>query len=166
MNTNLILKRPIHLDHEARREKESVRRLLTFERYARDNQLWDEMLTCYADGARVHASWFEGTAIAFKEALQARTDHIPYHIHSTLVWTHSNRAVAIMDTTFQVKVEIEGTKFNQTADSQYIYRLQRINGEWYIIDCRTILEELPGKHRPDDIAELYLEADRWLMNGL
>jgi hypothetical protein len=165
MDTNLILKRPIHLAHEARREKESVRRLLTFERFARDNQLWDEMLTCYADDARIHASWFEGSAVAFKEALQARTNHIPYHIHSTLVWTHSNRAVAIMDTTFQVKVEVAGIQLNQTAESQYIYRLQRINGEWYIVDCRTILEELPGKHRPDDLSDLYQEADNWLQKG-
>ncbi|MBP5771276.1 MAG: hypothetical protein J6W75_07920 [Bacteroidaceae bacterium] len=165
MNTKLILKRPIHLAHEARREKESVRRLLTFERFARDNQLWDEMMTCYSADAQVHASWFEGTAQAFANALAARTDHIPYHIHSTLVWTLSNRAVAIMDTTFQVKVDIDGHLLNQTADSQYIYRLLRINGEWFIHDCRTILEELPGKNRPDYIKELYAEADNWLLNG-
>ena len=165
MNTNLILKRPIHLAHEARREKESVRRLLTFERFARDNQLWDEMLTCYVPGAKIHASWFDGSIDDFAAAMAKRTDHIPYHNHSTLVWTHSNRAVAIMDTTFQVKVEINGTILNQTAESQYLYRLVRINGEWYIQDCTTILEELPGKSRPEYITSLYEEADQWLQKG-
>ncbi len=165
MNTSLILKRPVHTALEARREKEAVRRLLTFERFARDNQLWDEMLTCYDSKAHVKATWFEGTAEEFVKALSARTDHIPYHIHSTMVWPHGNRAVAIMDTTFPSKVEVAGVTFNQTADSQYLYRLNRINGEWYIIDCETILEELPGKSRPDYLTKLYEEADNWLKNG-
>ena len=58
-----------------------------------------------------------------------------------------------------------GWRNNQTADSQYLYRLNRINGEWYIIDCETILEELPGKSRPDYLTRLYEEADNWLKNG-
>lgn len=165
MTTNLILKRPVHTALEARREKEAVCRLLTFERFSRDNQLWDEMLTCYDDDAHVKASWFEGTAKDFAAALAARTDHIPYHTHSTLVWTHGNRAVAIMDTTFPTKVEVNGITINQTADSQYIYKLHRINGEWYIIDCTTILETLPGQSRPQYIEQLYEEADVWLQNG-
>ena len=118
---------------EARREKEAVRRLLTFERFARDNQLWEQMLTCYLPEALIHASWFDGSIKEFVEALAARTDHIPYHIHACLVWTHGNRAVAIVETTFPVKTEIAGVTFNQTGDSQYIYRLTRINGEWYIV---------------------------------
>ena len=69
MNTNLILKRPVHVALESRREKESVRRLLTFERFARDNQLWDEMLTCYLPDATVQASWFKGSAKEFADAL-------------------------------------------------------------------------------------------------
>jgi hypothetical protein len=139
--------------------------MLTFERFARDNQLWDEMMTCYTPDATVKASWFDGDAKAFADALAARTDHIPYHIHACIVWTHGNRAVAIVETTFPVKTEIAGVTFNQTADSQYLYRLNRINGEWYIIDCETILEELPGKSRPDYLTKLYEEADNWLKNG-
>lgn len=165
MNTNLILKRPVHMSHEARREKEAVRRLLTFERFARDNQLWDELKGCYVPGAHVKASWFEGTIEDFTEALIKRTDHIPYHIHACLVWIHGNRAAAIVETTFPVKTEIAGVTFNQTGDSQYIYRLVRLNGEWYVTDCQTILEELPGKSRPDYLSELYEEADNWLLNG-
>ena len=165
MNTNLILKRPVHMALEARREKEAVRRLLTFERFARDNQLWEQMLTCYLPEALIHASWFDGSIKEFIEALAARTDHIPYHIHAGLVWTHGNRAVAIVETTFPVKTEIAGVTFNQTGDSQYIYRLTRINGEWYIVKCTTILEELPGKSRPDYLTKLYEEADQWLQNG-
>lgn len=165
MNTNLILKRPVHVALESRREKESVRRLLTFERFARDNQLWQEMLTCYLPDATVQASWFKGSAKDFADALAARTDHIPYHIHACLVWTYGNRSVSIVETTFPVKTEIAGTTFNQTGDSQYIYRLTRINGEWYINSCTTILEELPGKSRPEYLTKLYEEADQWLQKG-
>ncbi len=165
MKTSLILKRPVHTSLETRREKEAVRRLLTFERFARDNQLWDEMIACYTPKAVVKASWFEGTAEEFAKALAARTDHIPYHIHACLVWTHGNRSVAIVETTFPVKTEIGGVKFNQTGDSQYIYRLNRQSGEWFIESCTTILEELPGKSRPEYLTKLYEEADEWLQNG-
>jgi len=165
MKTQVILKRPVHLGLEARREKEAVRRMLTFERFARDNQLWDEMMTCYTPDATIKASWFEGNAKAFADALAARTDHIPYHIHACIVWTHGNRAVAIVETTFPVRTEIAGVTFNQTGESQYIYKLVRYNGEWYIKCCTTILEELPGKSRPDYLKDLYEEADNWLLNG-
>ena len=70
-----------------------------------------------------------------------------------------------METTFPVKTEIAGVTFNQTGDSQYLYRLVRINGEWYVTNCQTILEELPGKSRPEYLQELYEEADKWLING-
>ncbi len=165
METKLILKRPVHTGLEARREKEAVRRLLTFERFARDNQLWDQMLACYVNGASVKASWFEGSVAEFAKALAARTDHIPYHVHACLVWTHGNRAVAIVETTFPVKTEIAGVTFNQTGDSQYIYKLTRDTGEWFIESCTTILEELPGKSRPEYLTTLYEEADKWLQNG-
>lgn len=153
------------MSHEARREKEAVRRLLTFERFARDNQLWDELANCYLPEAHVKATWFEGSIQEFVQKLAERTDHIPYHIHACLVWTHGNRAVAIVETTFPVKTEVAGVTFNQTGDSQYLYRLVRINGEWYVTDCESILEELPGKSRPDYLTELYEEADKWLRNG-
>lgn len=165
MNTKLILKRPVHTALETRREKEAVRRLLTFERFARDNQLWAEMIACYTPAAHVKASWFDGNAKEFADALAKRTDHIPYHIHACLVWTHGNRSVAIVETTFPVKTEIEGVKFNQTGDSQYVYRLIRQGGEWFIESCTTILEELPGKSRPEYLTKLYEEADQWLQNG-
>jgi hypothetical protein len=73
--------------------------------------------------------------------------------------------VAIVETTFPVKTEIAGVTFNQTGDSQYIYRLSRTSGEWFIESCTTILEELPGKSRPEYLTKLYEEADQWLQNG-
>lgn len=165
MNTNLILKRPVHMSHEARREKEAVRRLLTFERFARNNQLWDELPTIYAPDAHVKASWFEGSIEEFIKALAKLTNHIPYHLHTCMVWTHGNRAVAIAETTFPVKTVIDGVEFNQAGDSQYLYRLVRTNGEWYITDCESILEELPGKSKPEYLQDLYEAADNWLVNG-
>ena len=82
-----------------------------------------------------------------------------------MVWTYGSRAVAIAETTFPVKTVIDGVEFNQSGDSQYLYRLVRTNGEWYITDCESILEELPGKSKPEYLQELYEAADNWLLNG-
>lgn len=160
MNTNIILKRPVHVSHEARLEKEAVRRLLTFERYCRDNALWDEMRSCYLDDAVVNSSWFRGKGMEYIEALSHRKERAPHHIHCILVWTHGNRAVAMMETTLQQRTAIDGVPIDLAADAQMLYRLVRINGEWYIKEWTTIYEQdniipsIPNTPLNIDVAEL------------
>lgn len=141
MKTNIILKRPVHVTHEARLEKEAVRRLLTFERFCRDNALWDEMRTCYLDDAVVNSSWFRGLGMDYIKALSTRKERAPHHIHCILVWTHGNRAVAMMETTLQQRSDIDGVPIDLAADAQMLYRLVRINGEWYVQEWTTIYEQ-------------------------
>ena len=141
MNTKIILKRPVHVSHEARLEQEAVIRLLTFERYCRDNALWDAMRSCYLEDAVVNSSWFRGPANDYIAQLATRKERAPHHIHSTLVWTHGNRAVAMMETTLQQRSEIDGFPVDLAADAQMLYKLIRINGEWYIQDWTTIYEQ-------------------------
>ena len=141
METKIILKRPVHVSHEARLEKEAVRRLLAFERFCRDNALWDEMRTCYDYNAEVHSSWYRGSAEGYIEALSQRPERAPHHIHCILVWVHGNRAVAMMETTLQQRTELDGVPIDLAADAQMLYRLVRINGEWYVKEWMTIYEQ-------------------------
>ena len=141
MNTNIILKRPVHVSHEARQEKEAVRRLLTFERFCRDNNLWDEMRTCYTQDSYIESSWFKGNGMEFIDRLSQRQGRAPHHIHSILVWTHGNRSVSIMETTMQIQDTINGVPVMLEADCQLLYRLVRINGEWNVQEWRTIYEQ-------------------------
>lgn len=141
MNTKILLRRPVHVSHEARLEKEAVRLLLTYERFARDSNLWDDMRTCYLDDSIVESSWFKGTGPEYIEALSKRPNRAPHHVHSTLVWMHGNRAVSIMETTLKGRHDIDGVPVDLTADAQILYRLKRINGEWYIAGWTTIYEQ-------------------------
>lgn len=141
MQTNLILKRPVHVSHELRREKEAIRRLLTFERFCRDNSLWEEMRTCYTSDATVVSSWFKGGANDFITALSQRPGRAPHKIHSILVWTHGNRGIALMETTLTLTSTIQKIPVEANADCQLLYRLIRINGEWYVDSWTTIFEQ-------------------------
>lgn len=49
-------------------EKESVKELVQFERYCRDNALWEEMDRCYTADSEIIISWFHGTGHEFVEA--------------------------------------------------------------------------------------------------
>lgn len=141
MKTQLILKRPVHVSHENRLEKEAVRRVLTFERFCRDNALWEAMRTCYIDESYVHTSWFHGSGPDFIEALSKNPSRAPHHIHSILVWTHGNRSVAIMETTLEQRHNINEVPVDLVMDVQILYRLVRLNGEWYVAGWTTIYEK-------------------------
>lgn len=141
MNTKLILKRPVHESHEARLEIEAVRRLLTFERMCRDNAVWDEMRSCYASDAVVNSSWYRGPASDYIDALSQRPERAPHHIYGIIIWTHGNRAVAMMETTLQQRTELDGIPIDLAADAQMLFRVERINGEWYIKEWTTIYEQ-------------------------
>ena len=41
--------------------KADIQELITFERFSRDNSLWDSMRTCFADDAHINISWFSGS---------------------------------------------------------------------------------------------------------
>ena len=82
-------------------EKESVKELVQFERYCRDNALWDEMDRCYTADSQIIISWFHGTGHEFVEASKKMAGRAPHKIYNTQVWLHGDRAVAVMITTIQ-----------------------------------------------------------------
>ena len=49
-------------------EKFRVRELVEYERFCRDNALWDSMLACFAQDSRVEISWYQGSGQGFVEA--------------------------------------------------------------------------------------------------
>lgn len=59
--TKIILKRPLLESEKAVLEKTAIKELVEFERFCRDNALWDEMARCYAVDSHVNISWYQGT---------------------------------------------------------------------------------------------------------
>lgn len=58
--------------------KTDILELVQFERFCRDNALWDEMETCFTKDSNVKISWFQGTGHGFIEASKKMTNPAPH----------------------------------------------------------------------------------------
>ena len=88
-------------------DKENILELIQFERFCRDNALWDSMRTCFAKDSHVSISWFNGTGEEFVSSSEAMNRYAPHQIYNTQMWINNHRAVAIMQATIQFRVDIK-----------------------------------------------------------
>ena len=73
-------------------EKFRVRELVEYERFCRDNALWDSMLACFAQDSRVEISWYQGSGQGFVEASKKMKAKAPHKLNNTLVWLNGTPA--------------------------------------------------------------------------
>ncbi len=137
----MLLTRPAANSLEQIAEKASIEELLGFERFCRDNHLWDEMKKCYAADSTVNISWFQGSGEGFVEASGKMKGYAPHKIHHTEIWLNGDKAVAIMMTTIQMRIEMDGSPVELESDTKLLYRTQKINGLWYILSFDSIYEK-------------------------
>lgn len=121
--------------------KESVKELVQFERYCRDNALWDEMEKCYAEESEIKISWFHGTGHEFVEASRRMEGRAPHKIYNTQVWLNGDKAAAVMVTTIQKRVEMDGVILELNSDARLVFRVQRTDNMWYIVGMDGIYEK-------------------------
>lgn len=136
-----ILKRPVINSLQDVIDRANVKELLEFERFSRDNGLWDAMDECYAPDSRVDISWFQGTGHEFVEATKKLEGFAPHKIYTTELWTNGDRAVAIMLITLHMRQDIDGYPVDLLTDSKLVFRTQRIDGRWYIVAFDVIYEK-------------------------
>ena len=136
-----LLKKPIANTAQDLLDKFSIKELVEFERFCRDNALWDEMKKCYSADSTVKISWFKGSGHGFVEASSKMKGYAPHKLYDTLVWLNGNKAIAITMATIQMRFNIDGGLMELLAESKLIFRTQKINGEWIIVDFESIYEK-------------------------
>ena len=139
--TKIILKRPVLENERSAFEKAAIRELIEFERFCRDNALWDEMAKCYAIDSHVNISWYQGTGHGFAEASSKMKNYAPHKIHNSITWLNGDKAVTIMMTTIQMRMELDGNPIELSSDAKLFYRTQKLNGQWYIVGFESIYEK-------------------------
>lgn len=148
-----ILKRPTANTAQSVIDRTDVKELLEFERFCRDNALWDEMHKCFAEDSYVKISWYQGSGHGFVEGSKNNfTTRAPHKIYNTEIWLNGNKAVAIMMATISMRLQIDGYPVELSSDAKLIFRTQKIDGDWYIVGFESIYEEdrlipvLPNNH--------------------
>lgn len=123
------------------RDKADIQELVQFERFCRDNALWDAMLQCFSRDSCVNISWFKGTGAEFVTSSKAMNRYAPHQIYNTQIWINQHRAVAMMQATIQLRINIDNVEMQLNSDAKIIYCVERLNGIWYIKNLECVYEK-------------------------
>jgi len=137
----MILKRPKISSQQDIIDKFSVKELIEFERFCRDNANWDEMEKCFAKDSKVIISWFQGSGGEFVEASRKMKGRAPHKIYNTEIWINHGKAVAIMMATIQSRSDIGGYPLELWSDAKIVFRVQKNDEQWYIKSMECIYEK-------------------------
>lgn len=138
-------------------DRMKIRELMEYERYCRDNGLYDEAASCYSDDAQIHVSWFNGPASEYWEKTkQAHGSGSKHKIFSTAVFINGNKAVAETQVMMlSPRINIQGCDMDMQSQARIFARLIKRDDEWKILygDCIYERDELipstPGTKVPD-----------------
>ena len=140
---------PVYQDTmEEMLEKHNIEKLIQYERYCRDNFLFDQQKECFAAESRVRITWFDGDGREFVERSRTmaegsgRSDDALYKgpkhkIYNTFVWLNNDKAVAEMQTMMFAYHDLDGTEYTRNGWARLLYKVQKIDGVWKIrgMDC-------------------------------
>lgn len=158
----MFLKKPQPTTLEQQQTKAQILELIHFERFCRDNALWDEMRKCFSKDSFVEISWYQGTGDGFVTASSEMKLYAPHKIYNALTWLNGNRAVTVMMVTIEAQMEQDGVPFCLAGDAKLLFGTERqANGDWLIsrfqsiYDKDAIFQVVPNSHlpiSPSDIA--------------
>lgn len=151
-------------------DRVKIRELMEYERYCRDNGLYDEAAGCYSEDAKIHVSWFNGPAKEYWERTKKANGAGSKHkIFSTAVFIYKDKAVAETQVMMlSPRMTIKGCDMDMNSEARIFARLEKRDGEWKIVygDCIYERDELipatPGVKVPDlaDKVKDYRESYR------
>lgn len=122
--------------------KEDILELIQFERFCRDNALWESMETCFAEASLINISWFKGNRHEFVQSSKDMNRYAPHQIHNSQIWINDYRAVAIMQATIQTRLPIQNVEMELQSDAKLVYCVEQDKqGVWYIKRLECIYEK-------------------------
>ena len=132
-------------------EKHNIEKLLQYERYCRDDFLFDEMEKCYASDASLRVTWYNGTGKQYVDLARKqgqKPDNSvgsalyrgPKHkVHNTFIWLNQDKtkAVAEMQTLMLAMKDIKGHIYYRGGWGRLLYKVKKEDGVWkiYGMDC-------------------------------
>ncbi len=127
-----------HNDAALDLEKNNIKELVTYERYCRDNGLFDEMKDCYSDESRVRITWFDGDGKEFVERFHKMGTGAKHKINTAFVWMLGDKAICEVTTLMMgAYMIIDGVQCSHTGWARLLYRVEKETGVWRIkgLDC-------------------------------
>ena len=119
----------------------AVADLITRERWARDNRMFDEMAKFYHPDSVVETTWFTGSGAEFVERSRAavREGLINFHVMSpSIVTLNGDRALAETPASLRNFWQVDGVDGSIEAFVKLMWRAVRTDHGWQIAGLRVI----------------------------
>ena len=140
-------------------EKFRVRELVEYERFCRDNALWDSMLACFAQDSRVEISWYQGSGQGFVEASKKMKAKAPHKLNNTLVWLNGTHAASVTMGSIHIRRRMGGTWVDLVSQVRFLYTARKEQGVWKIVTMNCIYEQEDMVDRYLDNGKMYVLDD-------
>lgn len=186
----------------------TVVQLILRDRQGRDRMWWEQMRAQFWPDARVHLSWFAGTAyqhVDQSSSMNSGGSISTHRLSPPIVHVSGDRAIAELPTIIEAPLTVSGSDALLMSSLRIQYRAERREGEWRLSMLDTIyerdrivpvtpgavikidpaelgrfrapfrllawflaargysvLDDLIGEDRPDDVAAFYQREWDWL----
>ncbi len=139
----MFFKRPTTSTIDEMLEKFAVVEMIEFERFCRDNALWEEMHKCFAKNSTVTISWYKGSGAGFVEASRKMVNKAPHKINNTVVWLNKarTRATAFCMACIQIRSEIDGVDMDLLSYTRLVYTMEKNENGWQVVSFEGIYEK-------------------------
>ena len=124
-------------------DKFAIRELIEFERFCRDNALWEEMYKCFTDDSQVTISWYQGSGRGFVEASSKMKDSAPHKINNMMIWLNKDRTrgVAVMMASILMRRTVGGQVVDLNSYARLVFTTIKTENGWLIKTFDAIYEK-------------------------
>jgi hypothetical protein len=144
-------------DPAASADAQAVFQLVLRERQSRDRGWWDDMAACFAPGAIINMSWFNGPATDFIAQTRERSTGGVWGRHRLsppAVRVEGDRAWAELPLGIEFEVTAGDVDAALISYCRSSYRAERVNGAWLLTRITSVYERdtltpsVPGTQLP------------------
>lgn len=111
----------------------------------RDTCDWPRLHACYAEGAHMRTTWFDGSATDFIDASQRMAGSgktsLQHYIGSPVVALQGDRALAISRVELHVRTMLDGVAVDAVCYGRFHDRLVKQDGAWRILRREPVYEK-------------------------
>lgn len=124
-------------------DREEIRDLVSKERFARDQGLWDVMAGCFHPDAHIRTSWYDGNGVDYIPATQKLLEKVPgskHWIFPGFVQTNLDRATVESPGMIFNRTVLEGVEVDYHIFCRYHCRVERRDDVWRLLTFEVIFE--------------------------
>jgi SnoaL-like protein len=124
-------------------DRDEIRDLIENWAIWRDAGLWDRFRTVWSPGARINATWFQGTAEEFVRASEEgwqRGVSILHFLGGTTVTVIGDRATAQTKMTISQRDTVEGVLCDVVCTGRFYDFLEKQDGRWLMVLRQPLYE--------------------------